>query len=141
MADSYDHATKYTDNGSTFHSMPPMPCSVADHCMTVLNNGNMFVAGADKRCFLYDSEKKKWRKCPDMATRRDRACCAVIKKGDGTEEVVVSGGNIEEFFMIGGTKVHYFTAFDTVEIFSLEESRWRSGKYCTVCSKNKTEMT
>jgi hypothetical protein len=49
----------------------------------------------------------------------------VIKRRDGSEEVVVAGGVCE-------------WCLDTVEIFSLEESQWRSGKIPMYCIKHNT---
>jgi hypothetical protein len=51
----------------------------------------------------------------------------VIKRRDGSEEVVVAGGVCEGWL-------------DTVEIFSLEESQWRSGKIQLYCIKHNTVL-
>jgi hypothetical protein len=49
-----------------------------------------------------------------MTEREAGASCGVVKKRDGSEEVVVAGGVCEGWL-------------DNVEIFSLEESQWRLG--------------
>jgi hypothetical protein len=49
-----------------------MPEAKYRHSMAVLENGNIFVAGGkdSKSCFLYESERKAWKKCLDMITAR-----------------------------------------------------------------------
>jgi hypothetical protein len=102
---------QFTEDGSTFHSLPEMPQRKERHCMAVLSGGNIFVAGGPacdgpgygtKSCFLYKNETSKWERCPDMMTdsrdadmltdSRDGAVCGVIKRRDGKEEVVMTGG-------------------------------------------------
>jgi hypothetical protein len=63
-------SVEYTEDGTTFNSLPPMPEAKSKHSMAVLENGNIFVAGgcASKSCFLYESERRAWTKCPDMRT-------------------------------------------------------------------------
>jgi hypothetical protein len=107
---------EYSEDGSTFVLLPQMPEAKYYHGMTVLESGDIFVAGGDysKSVFIYECEKKQWKRCPDMLTERNCASCEVIKRGDGKEEVVVAGG-------WNGTEL------DTVEIYNLEDSMWRSG--------------
>jgi hypothetical protein len=113
---SKSHAVSYSTDGLTFHPLPEMPKAKASHCTTVLAGGNIFVAGDGKSCFLYEKETKLWRRCPNMTKRRGGgASCGVIKIGDDArEEAVVAGG-------------FYAGFLDTVDIYSFEESRWRSG--------------
>jgi hypothetical protein len=63
-------SVEYSEDGITFKSLPPMPEAKSGHCMAVLDDGNLFVAGDGKSCFLYQSERKAWMKCPDMTTER-----------------------------------------------------------------------
>jgi hypothetical protein len=109
-------SAEYSEDGSTFVLLPKMPRGKLHHCMTVLENGDIFVAGGYwcKSVFIYECDKKQWRKCPDMLSQRSNASCGVIKKADGREEVVVAGG-------WRGTEL------DTVEIYNVEDSKWRSG--------------
>jgi hypothetical protein len=109
-------SAEYSEDGSTFVLLPEMPEEKVYHCMTVLGNGDIFVAGGDysKSVFIYECAKKQWRKCPDMLTQRAQASCGVIKKADGREEVVLAGES-------------YGTELDTVVIYNVEDSKWRSG--------------
>jgi hypothetical protein len=44
-----------------------MPEAKFRHSMAVLKNGNIFVcSGFSKSSFLYESERRAWKKCPDM---------------------------------------------------------------------------
>jgi hypothetical protein len=112
-------SAEYTEDGRRFVSLPAMPNSKSFHCMAVLESGDLFVASGDivdKRVFLFDQERNYWKRCPDMLTTRGGGtCCAVIKRKDGKEDVVVIGGWIK----------------DTVEIYSIEEQRWRTGREFT----------
>jgi hypothetical protein len=46
-----------------------MPEAKSYHSMAVLENGNIFVcSGTSYSCFLYESERRAWKKCPDMTT-------------------------------------------------------------------------
>jgi hypothetical protein len=58
---------EYTEDGITFNSLPKMPEAKMDHSMTVLENGDIIVCGGhqSKSCFLYESERSAWKKCPD----------------------------------------------------------------------------
>jgi hypothetical protein len=51
----------------------------------------------------------------NIMVNRDSASCGVIKRADGNEEIVVAGG-----FCRGWS--------DSVEIFSLSQSQWRTGE-------------
>jgi hypothetical protein len=59
---------EYTEDGITFNSLPKMPEAKVRHCMAVLENGDIFVFGGhqSKSCFLYESERSAWKKCPDI---------------------------------------------------------------------------
>jgi hypothetical protein len=37
----------YTEDGSTVHQLPDMPEIKSNHCMAVLEGGNIFVAGGE----------------------------------------------------------------------------------------------
>jgi hypothetical protein len=91
---------KYTEyGGSTFNSLPDMPEGKFGHCMTILDGGNIFVAGGiderkhvSNKCFMYECAINKWVRLHDQT--KDRSCdsCAVIKRVDGEEEIVMLGG-------------------------------------------------
>jgi hypothetical protein len=119
-------SAQFTEDGATFHSLPKMPEEKGDyHRMTVTKSGNIFVASDDiinegkelrQVCFLYEKEKNQWKMCPNVGgEERWKKSCGAIRRRDGKEEIVVAGGS-------NGPR-----HFDTVDIFSLEESRWRSG--------------
>lgn len=65
--------------------------------------------------FLFEKELRKWRKCQDLPTQRERLRCGVVKRTNGREEVVVAGGKFNK-------------PLDTVEIFSLADGAWRKGE-------------
>lgn len=102
---------KYTDDGSIFHSMPPMPEVVSPPKLLVLESGNIFVLSF-ATCFLYESDRNKWKPCPDMY-KKTAPSCGVVKRRNGKEEIVVAGG-------MGDS---------TVYIFSPEECSWRTGVF------------
>jgi hypothetical protein len=109
---------QFTNGGSSFHSLPPMPEGKHLHCTAVSRNGNIFVAGGygSKSCFLYENEKNQWKKCPDMMKYKHSAMCGVVKRAEsGMEEIIMVGGYNE------------YTYQCTVEIYSLDKSEWRSG--------------
>jgi hypothetical protein len=108
----------YTEDGSTFHSMPKMPEPQYMNSMAVLKSGNIFVSGgmSTESCFLFECEMSNWKVLPAMTKDRVSTSCGVIKNAEtGKEEVVVAGGSD-----VNGQSA-------TVEIYSFEESRWRSG--------------
>jgi hypothetical protein len=113
-------SAEYSEDGSTFVFLPKMPEGKSFHCMTVLENGDIFVAGGFQSVsvFIYECDKKQWKKCPDMLTNRINAYCGVIKREDGKEEVVVAGG---------WNSWDSRTILDTVEIYNVEDSKWISG--------------
>jgi hypothetical protein len=49
----------------------------------------------------------------------------VIKRRDGSEEVVVAGGFCEGW--LDTSEIFSLLITDTVQIFSLDKSQWRSG--------------
>jgi hypothetical protein len=119
---------EFTDDGSTFHALPDVPTH--SHCVAVLDNRDIFVAGGvwlvgnrawSQSCFLFESDVKRWKRCPDMMEERSNACCGVVKRRDGKEEVVVAGG------YDGRTNLR-----DTVAIFSIEESSWTAGGHANI---------
>jgi hypothetical protein len=61
-------SVEYTEDGTTFNSLPPMPEAKYAHSMAVLENGNLFVCGGmgRKSSFLYESKRRAWTKCPFM---------------------------------------------------------------------------
>jgi hypothetical protein len=61
-----------------------------------------------------------------MSTGRANACCGVVKRMDGREEIVVAGGTNED-----PGHEDQGMALKKVEIYSVEESRWRSGSKLT----------
>jgi hypothetical protein len=64
-------SVEYTEDGTTFNSLPPMPEAKSRHSMAVFGNGNIFVcSGSSKSCYLYESERRAWEKCPDMTTAK-----------------------------------------------------------------------
>jgi hypothetical protein len=95
-----------------------LPESIGYQYTTVLENGDLFVAveGSSQKCFLYKTEEKEWKICPSMLTNKLNAICGAIKREDGREEIVVAGGNLITNEIL-----------DTVEIYSVDESRWRTG--------------
>jgi hypothetical protein len=129
-------SASYTEDGVTFHYLPPLPELIGDHCTTVLENGDLFVAveGPSQKCFLYKTEEKEWKICPSMLTEKYNVICGAIKREDGREEVVFAGGWNHDFG----------TLLDTVEIYSVEESRWRTGttfkrKFWIICINMKCD--
>jgi hypothetical protein len=90
--------------------------------MAKLENGSIFVLAGYKSCLMYDMENKKWNFFLEMKHRRHCIpACGVIKNQDGKEEIVIAGGIGS--IMDNSDTVEYIT----VEIYSIEESRWRSG--------------
>jgi hypothetical protein len=63
---------EYTDDGSSFHYLPPMPEAKHMHLMSVLENGDVFLVGGfqTSSCFLYESKRKEWKKYPNMTEKR-----------------------------------------------------------------------
>jgi hypothetical protein len=133
-------SASYTEDGTTFNSLPPLPELIGNHYTTVLKNGDLFVAvnGSSTKCFLYKTEEKEWKICPSMLTVKFDAICGAIKREDGREQVVFAGGWGWGFGGTVGWKYHCGTPLDTVEIYSVEESRWRTGttfkhQFCIIC--------
>jgi hypothetical protein len=101
---------EYTEDATTFHSLPDFPTldkRIAGAAL--LNGGDMFVATPDKSCFLYENEKSAWKRCPDMKGYvSQKATFGVVKKEGGEVEIVL-------------------VQHSTVNIFSIKELRWRTG--------------
>jgi hypothetical protein len=101
-----------------------MPEPKSFHCLAVLENGDLFVAGGQPKgtaqeTFIYVKEKRKWERCPDMIKGRKFASCGVVRRGGGGgEEIVVAGGSS------GGSG----WSCPAVEIFNVRERTWRHGK-------------
>jgi hypothetical protein len=123
--DSYKtlSSAEYSEDGSTFVLLTKMPEAKYNHCMTVFKNGDIFVAGGanghyvSKSVFIYEVDKKQWRRCPDMLMNRlEDLSCGIIKREDGREEIVVVGA------CWTGT-----CRQNTVEIYNNKDSKWRSG--------------
>ena len=64
---------------------------------------------------MYDRDLKEWSSLPSMPTGRSRMGCGVVRDSSGKVEVVVAGG-----FDTSTVGV------DVVEIFDIEEKRWRT---------------
>jgi hypothetical protein len=62
---------EYTDNGSTFNYLPPLPESDSyAKLMAAFENGNIFVTCGmnGKSCYLYENNRRAWETCQDMPT-------------------------------------------------------------------------
>jgi hypothetical protein len=115
--------TTYTKDGKHITYLEGMPDGMSRHCMAVLDNGDIFVAGrmknwkdwaGKKSSFLYKNESGKWEKCPDMIRERAFATCGVVWSKDGKEEIVVAGGKNS---VVQNSSLDY-----------VDESRWRQAK-------------
>ena len=63
-----------------------------------------------------DRETNEWETLPNLPTGRYSGGCGVVRNGTGTYVVVVGG--------------YYSDYSDVVEIYSIEEGTWKSGKGC-----------
>jgi hypothetical protein len=102
---------EYTEDATTFHSLPDFPTldkRIAGAAL--LNGGDMFVVTRDKSCFLYENEKSAWKRCPDMKE--------FVRDSDTIEVVKTEGGEVEIVVV----------QHSTVNIFSIKELRWRTGR-------------
>ena len=75
-----------------------------------------FSKSVSPKTHIYDSSNDEWLTKADMPTARQSHFCGRIVTTEGEEEVVVAGG------WDGKERL------DTVEIFSVKSSTWRTGK-------------
>ena len=114
---SYDEVT-ITMDGETFEDLTPMPYSSYYHCIAAINSDILFTTGLGNgkdQTYLYYRDTGEWVPLPDMPTGRYSMGCGVVVDDTGSAEVVVVGG-------LGSGQY-----LDTVEIFNLEETTWRTG--------------
>ena len=109
-----------TRDGEIFEALPPMPAAKVEHCLVALDGGDLFVTGGlsplpSEKTYIFSSISWEWVEVADMPTGRYTLMCGLIHNG-GNREVVASGG-------------FYFQYFNTVEIYSVEDNSWRTGKF------------
>ena len=114
------NAVTKTQDGEIFEDLPPMPVAKVEHCLVALDGGDLFVTGGlsplpSEKTYIFSSTSRHWIEVPDMPTGRYTLMCGLIKTG-GHQEVVAAGG-------------FYFQYFDTVEIYSVNDNLWRTGKF------------
>jgi hypothetical protein len=104
---------EYTKDGETFGYLRPLPFNSSVRCQAVLADGNVFLAkSAPNGVYLYEMATEQWSSLEaDMPIDAYGYKCGVIKGN----EIVVSGGRSDDIF------------FDNVEIYSVEDGKWRSG--------------
>ena len=109
-----------TRDGETFEALPPMPVAKVEHCLVALDDGDLLVTGGlsplpSEKTYIFSSTSWEWVEVADMPTGRYTLMCGSIQRG-GNQEVVAAGG-------------FYFHYFDMVEIYSVEDNLWRTGKF------------
>ena len=116
----YDEVT-ITMDGEVFEDLKPMPYSSYIHCIAAINSDILFTTGlgsGDDESYLYYRDTGGWFPLPNMPTGRYNMGCGVVVDDTGSANVVVVGGTNSS-----GQDL------DTVEIFNLEETTWRTGTY------------
>lgn len=108
-----------THDGETFEDVPPMPVGKVEHCLVALDGGDLFVTGGlspmpSEKTYIFFSTSREWVEVAAMPTGRYTLMCGLIN-ADGHQEVVAAGG-------------FYFQYFDIVEIYSVDDNLWRTGK-------------
>ena len=66
----------------------------------------------------------EWVEMEDMPTPRYYLMCGLATTADGSQRIIVAGGSY--IVTMGLNKVP--TSLDTVEIFYVDERRWRKGE-------------
>ena len=85
-------------------------------------NLNLRSDGSDAsvKTHIYRSSSGQWVEVEDMPTGRLNNYCGRVNTAQGKQEIVVAGGH------------HGGSVVDTVEIFSIEDEQWRTGKKASV---------
>ena len=69
----------------------------------------LFILLLQDKVYFYDFSTNQWQEVAPMQVGRFDHSCGLVRRSDGTEEVVVAGGYGK----------------DSVEIFSLATEEWR----------------
>ena len=109
----------YTSSGQYFNDLEQLQDSSLYYCLIGINSSHIFVTGLgenETNTYMYSTWTNQWQSLPPMPTGRRYTGCGVISLEDGSKSVVVTGGlNVKS------------DRFDTVEIYSVEEQKWRTG--------------
>ena len=116
-----------TKNAEDFEELPPMPYKSYWHCVAAIDENRIFVSGvgsgslssakANEKALMFHKSRGQWESLPNMPTPRWSMGCGVVRDGKGGVEVVVVGG-----YVAPGRERTY-----VVEIFNVNEERWRTG--------------
>jgi hypothetical protein len=118
-------SSEYTTDGGTFRSLKALPNGFEEHCIAVVNDTTLFLAGGRSNsgsyrseAYLYNRVTEQWSQVNRLMTtgRQWHACAAITNMTTGEREVVVSGGynNSGELY--------------SVEIYSVARNQWREGR-------------
>ena len=117
----YDEVT-LTTNGEDFTDLPtPVPEEDYYYCVAAIDANRIFITGLgddQDNTYMYDKATDQWDDTlPKMPTGRAGMGCGVVTNEDNEMSVVVFGGSYDGFVYL-----------DTVEIYSVGDKSWKTGK-------------
>jgi hypothetical protein len=109
----------------TFQTLKNLPEPTENHCLVIVDSERLFVTGGGlhTKTYLYQQSINKWTALPDSPTQRYGPGCGLVTS-QGKREILVAAGK------------HNGVYFDTVDIFDLDVSTWRSGAQFTKYKTN-----
>ena len=123
-----DKVERTTDSGSTFEELAPLPYDVNQHCLKVVDEDTLFVAGGHggtwsqwfdsfrKEAYLYRFSANNWTELNLMTYGREGLTCSLIENQNAQQEIVVTGGWDGR------------GALNSVEIWNFNTEIWRAGE-------------
>ncbi len=116
---TYDTVERTLD-GTTFEQLAPLPSPRRRHCMAIIDDTRLFVAGGYRfnemdEALVYESGSGAWTEVSPMPTPRYNHVCGVVAGADDTTDIVISGGYDGRDFL------------SLVEIYNVEGDAWRTG--------------
>ena len=122
-AGSADKSVLFTRDGVNFSYLAPLPTSVNDGCLVILDDSTLMAIGlgnSEDEVYVYHGgeEENAWEAFPSLSVGRGGMACGTAMQGDDLIVVAAGGGRFEDDP----------PRSDVVEVFNLQEMQWHTGE-------------
>ncbi len=118
----YLNSTEMLTEGGWESRLPPLPFTIAHHCMLTVNSTTVIVIGGTQndqisgRTFYFTFGAETWTKGPELKFKRGyHSCGRIIRSKESQEMSIVVAGGKDDFFL------------SSVEILDIDSNEWRHG--------------
>ena len=120
--ESIDRVERTTDSGSTFEELAPLPNYLNHHCLKIVDEDSLFVAGGEttrttrREAFMYRFSTDSWTALNPMTHGRKGLACSLVENQSAQKQIVVTGGYGDDEGVL-----------DSVEIWDVDTGLWLAG--------------